>query len=166
MLISFRAVTEFLSRFIIPKSLEGIIKDCYDNFEESLATAKEIEDYRYLHHLTTNREANEKKFIFFWDYRHSLPTTLFRDQDFTIEALAKLAFDHSKIIPVVEWIELIQSIADSNSEDGKVHINNFNTVLSAIESHYRLMFEKIQRNEPCPCGSGKKYKTCHGALHA
>jgi preprotein translocase subunit SecA len=23
--------------------------------------------------------------------------------------------------------------------------------------------EKIGRNEPCPCGSGKKYKRCHGA---
>jgi preprotein translocase subunit SecA len=22
---------------------------------------------------------------------------------------------------------------------------------------------KVGRNEPCPCGSGKKYKTCHGA---
>ncbi len=24
--------------------------------------------------------------------------------------------------------------------------------------------EKIGRNEPCPCGSGKKYKKCHGAM--
>ncbi|MEX0602810.1 MAG: SEC-C metal-binding domain-containing protein, partial [Bacteroidota bacterium] len=23
--------------------------------------------------------------------------------------------------------------------------------------------EKIGRNDPCPCGSGKKYKNCHGA---
>ena len=23
--------------------------------------------------------------------------------------------------------------------------------------------KKIGRNEPCPCGSGKKYKNCHGA---
>src|SRR4029078_10350137 len=23
--------------------------------------------------------------------------------------------------------------------------------------------EKIGRNDPCPCGSGKKYKQCHGA---
>ncbi len=23
---------------------------------------------------------------------------------------------------------------------------------------------KIGRNEPCPCGSGKKYKHCHGTL--
>ncbi|MCE3232336.1 MAG: secA [Rickettsiaceae bacterium] len=23
---------------------------------------------------------------------------------------------------------------------------------------------KVARNEPCPCGSGKKYKQCHGQL--
>jgi len=25
---------------------------------------------------------------------------------------------------------------------------------------------KIGRNEPCPCGSGKKYKQCHGQLES
>ena len=24
---------------------------------------------------------------------------------------------------------------------------------------------KVGRNEPCPCGSGKKYKQCHGRLN-
>jgi preprotein translocase subunit SecA len=24
--------------------------------------------------------------------------------------------------------------------------------------------EKVGRNDPCPCGSGKKYKHCHGQL--
>ncbi len=23
---------------------------------------------------------------------------------------------------------------------------------------------RVGRNEPCPCGSGKKFKVCHGAL--
>ena len=23
--------------------------------------------------------------------------------------------------------------------------------------------ERVGRNDPCPCGSGKKYKKCHGA---
>ena len=23
---------------------------------------------------------------------------------------------------------------------------------------------KVGRNDPCPCGSGKKYKSCHGKL--
>jgi preprotein translocase subunit SecA len=28
-----------------------------------------------------------------------------------------------------------------------------------------LTWGKVGRNEPCPCGSGKKYKHCHGALN-
>ena len=24
-------------------------------------------------------------------------------------------------------------------------------------------FANVGRNDPCPCGSGKKYKKCHGA---
>jgi preprotein translocase subunit SecA len=27
----------------------------------------------------------------------------------------------------------------------------------------RVVEEKVGRNDPCPCGSGKKYKKCHGA---
>jgi preprotein translocase subunit SecA len=23
---------------------------------------------------------------------------------------------------------------------------------------------KVSRNEPCPCGSGKKFKHCHGVI--
>ncbi|MDZ7651173.1 MAG: SEC-C metal-binding domain-containing protein [Burkholderiaceae bacterium] len=28
----------------------------------------------------------------------------------------------------------------------------------------RRFGDKIGRNDPCPCGSGKKYKQCHGKL--
>ncbi|MFW5426476.1 MAG: SEC-C metal-binding domain-containing protein, partial [Methylophagaceae bacterium] len=24
--------------------------------------------------------------------------------------------------------------------------------------------KKVGRNDPCPCGSGKKFKQCHGAI--
>ncbi|HVT95938.1 MAG TPA: SEC-C metal-binding domain-containing protein, partial [Acidobacteriaceae bacterium] len=27
----------------------------------------------------------------------------------------------------------------------------------------RRVGDKVGRNDPCPCGSGKKYKKCHGA---
>jgi len=27
----------------------------------------------------------------------------------------------------------------------------------------RNAMEKVGRNDPCPCGSGEKYKKCHGA---
>lgn len=26
----------------------------------------------------------------------------------------------------------------------------------------RVEYDKVGRNDPCPCGSGKKYKNCHG----
>jgi len=31
-----------------------------------------------------------------------------------------------------------------------------------VEMPYVREAPKVGRNEPCPCGSGKKYKRCHG----
>ena len=33
---------------------------------------------------------------------------------------------------------------------------------SSVSGAYRRMEKKIGRNDPCPCGSGKKYKNCCG----
>jgi preprotein translocase subunit SecA len=27
-------------------------------------------------------------------------------------------------------------------------------------------WSNVKRNDPCPCGSGKKFKKCHGAVMA
>jgi preprotein translocase subunit SecA len=32
----------------------------------------------------------------------------------------------------------------------------------AMQPHVKSEWEKTGRNDPCPCGSGKKYKLCHG----
>jgi preprotein translocase subunit SecA len=34
----------------------------------------------------------------------------------------------------------------------------------AAEDHNTYMGAKVGRNDPCPCGSGKKFKQCHGKL--
>ena len=34
--------------------------------------------------------------------------------------------------------------------------------LEEKKSHTVIRADKVGRNEPCPCGSGKKYKNCHG----
>jgi preprotein translocase subunit SecA len=34
----------------------------------------------------------------------------------------------------------------------------------ALQQTYTREQPKVGRNEPCPCGSGKKYKQCHGKL--
>jgi uncharacterized protein YchJ len=38
-----------------------------------------------------------------------------------------------------------------------------NLNLDVLSSQIRRATPKIGRNEPCPCGSGKKYKKCCGA---
>ena len=32
-----------------------------------------------------------------------------------------------------------------------------------VQVQQRVVYDKVGRNDPCPCGSGKKYKKCHGA---
>lgn len=35
-------------------------------------------------------------------------------------------------------------------------------ILAAEDAKWRTLFAKAKRNDPCPCGSGRKYKGCHG----
>ena len=37
---------------------------------------------------------------------------------------------------------------------------------TATSTPKRRKNKKIYPNDPCPCGSGKKYKNCHGRLEA
>jgi preprotein translocase subunit SecA len=34
----------------------------------------------------------------------------------------------------------------------------------AVDPNNPATWDRVQRNAPCPCGSGRKYKHCHGAL--
>jgi uncharacterized protein YecA (UPF0149 family) len=43
---------------------------------------------------------------------------------------------------------------------GSAILHKYNTNQTAGPSRPRI---KVGRNEPCPCGSGKKYKKCCGA---
>lgn len=47
--------------------------------------------------------------------------------------------------------------SDDKRKEIRKAFNNSKTVRSEV---------RIGRNDPCPCGSGKKYKKCHGASGA
>jgi uncharacterized protein len=34
-------------------------------------------------------------------------------------------------------------------------------ILAAAEAEQQAAFARAGRNEPCPCGSGRKFKHCH-----
>ena len=59
--------------------------------------------------------------------------------------------------------------ADFNPSAAPEELLNPNPVRSdsaavAAEDHNTYMGMKVGRNDPCPCGSGKKFKACHGKL--
>src|SRR5215471_6259239 len=59
--------------------------------------------------------------------------------------------------------ELTKKPVDPNEPDSDV----FELVCSGFDEEMTGTYEreepKVGRNDPCPCGSGKKYKKCHGA---
>jgi uncharacterized protein YecA (UPF0149 family) len=40
---------------------------------------------------------------------------------------------------------------------------NIMRALAQAETATREAYARAGRNDPCPCGSGKKFKQCHGA---
>ena len=46
--------------------------------------------------------------------------------------------------------------------DGAGHDDNYIDPSAPVKQEPIKVGPKIGRNDPCPCGSGKKYKNCHG----
>ena len=59
-----------------------------------------------------------------------------------------LSSQNEKVLQTLFKIELVAQ----NRETG---------VVNKVDSK-NIITKKIGRNEKCPCGSGKKYKSCHG----
>ena len=51
-----------------------------------------------------------------------------------------------------------------NDTDRKVVTDENGNPIDLSPEGLAKMGIRVGRNEPCPCGSGKRYKQCHGAL--
>jgi len=66
---------------------------------------------------------------------------------------------------VAEAAEAIEERAGHVSNVTYTHPNEDGSVSQDADSaNVAIAVRKVGRNEPCPCGSGKKYKHCHGRL--
>jgi preprotein translocase subunit SecA len=66
---------------------------------------------------------------------------------------------------VAQAAEAIEDKADHISNVTYTHPNEDGSVASDTDPRTAaVQVPKVGRNEPCPCGSGKKYKHCHGKL--
>ena len=74
-------------------------------------------------------------------------------------------------------IQSTEQVAEAEADAAQQHVQNvqlhhagYDEALSGQDDSARSVaaqddgLPKVGRNDPCPCGSGKKYKHCHGAL--
>ncbi|NQY93651.1 MAG: preprotein translocase subunit SecA [Campylobacteraceae bacterium] len=81
-----------------------------------------------------------------------------------IDLISSIKFEVIKILFTVQLRdesqdnkdkEMLNQMVSDMGEGNEHHSTNHDEHIPVIE-------KKIARNEPCPCGSGKKYKQCHG----
>ena len=88
--------------------------------------------------------------------------------------LTAVRTDVSKLLMTVE-IRSQEQIEDAEQHHSQVenvqyHHADFDEALGGAETKVvaaqpeQRVLPKVGRNDPCPCGSGKKYKQCHGKL--
>jgi preprotein translocase subunit SecA len=63
---------------------------------------------------------------------------------------------------VAQAAEAIEDHVSNVSNISYTHPNDDGSV--STETEPASVVPKVGRNDPCPCGSGKKYKQCHGKL--
>jgi len=63
--------------------------------------------------------------------------------------------------------QAVGEVAYASADDGNGRQGGGAPAIEAdgggVAVQQRVITEKVGRNDPCPCGSGKKYKKCHGA---
>ncbi|MGB7183773.1 MAG: preprotein translocase subunit SecA, partial [Burkholderiaceae bacterium] len=63
-----------------------------------------------------------------------------------------------------EFDDLDAAASDGAGEDIAVAPPQVSVKDEDAQQPFRRMGQKVGRNDPCPCGSGRKYKQCHGRL--
>lgn len=104
---------------------------------------------------------------------------------------AALKFNRAELalsLPSTEWLglEILDAEAGREGDDrgwvafrvrfresGRLHVQGERSEFRRVGGEWRYVrgevdmrpetAARVGRNDPCPCGSGKKYKKCHGA---
>ena len=74
-------------------------------------------------------------------------------------------------VTLARWGEIGRPVLLFPTAGGDAEVVEADPVAAAVaedvarpKEPFKRPGRKIGRNEPCPCGSGKKYKQCHGRL--
>lgn len=95
-------------------------------------------------------------------YNQKDPLVEYKKESYNLflEFIENLKIETTRMLHIIQLREQEEEVADKMLHDMQEELNtdlqNFETQDSKPQK------VKVSRNDPCPCGSGKKYKVCHG----
>jgi len=149
-----------LDLYRLKEKLAG--KEALQHFERSITL--QIFDHHWRAHLSSLD--NLRQGIGLRAYGQKDPKQEFKKEAFVLfeQLLETIKFEITRVLMLV-------SVKDEN-EAKKIDKKNQEAISAAQTEKSSTLAgtdkntdKKVGRNEPCPCGSGKKYKHCHGILN-
>lgn len=155
----------------IENFIQNVFEDMHKAREKQLgeATMRQVEKYAYLssidHHFIDHIDtiSDLSQAIRFRQYAQRDPLVEFKNEAYSMfdELLAKI---DTEIVKRVFRIGVAQQPQEIPLQQMRTNIDtkdNQGLVEQQEQKTKEVKKEKIGRNDPCPCGSGKKYKRCH-----
>ncbi|EAL2830503.1 preprotein translocase subunit SecA [Campylobacter lari] len=96
-------------------------------------------------------------------YNQKDPLVEYKKESYNLfmELVERVKFDSLKLLfNVVFTQKEAQNFEEKSHEQNEQFLAN--TTESGVDENGEAQVTKVPRNSPCPCGSGKKYKECHG----
>jgi preprotein translocase subunit SecA len=97
-------------------------------------------------------------------YAQKDPLTEYRREAFDMfeELTQSIRGDFVRYIYRVEFVQPeAQQARPARLQDNRAEVESQGREVAGVQ---QAVSDKTPRNAPCPCGSGKKYKKCHGAV--
>ena len=155
--------------------LEKIITQMSQSYEEKMsklesAQRAQIERIIYLQVLDSSwREHlytmdNLKTGIGLRGYNQKDPLVEYKKESYNLflEFIENLKTETTRMLHIIQLREQEEEVADKMLQDMQEELEEDLQNFHPQDLVSKSQKAKISRNDPCPCGSGKKYKLCHG----
>lgn len=98
-------------------------------------------------------------------YNQKDPLVEYKKESYNLflELVNRIKFDSIKLLFSVQFNqEEVQNLENKVSKENEKLLENSVEMGANEDNLGEAEFKKVPRNAPCPCGSGKKFKECHG----
>ncbi|EAL5631986.1 preprotein translocase subunit SecA [Campylobacter jejuni] len=98
-------------------------------------------------------------------YNQKDPLVEYKKESYNLflELVNRIKFDSIKLLFSVQFNqEEVQNLENKANEENEKLLQSLVEMGASEDNLGEAEFKKVPRNAPCPCGSGKKFKECHG----